>query len=427
MPTIERLFAREVLDSRGRPTVRATCALAGGVAGTASVPSGASTGTAEALELRDGDPRRYRGLGCRAAVRNVGTTLHDALSGQLVVDQAALDAAMVGLDGTPNKKRLGANAILAVSLAFARAVAAQQGIPLYQYFAGLLGRPPRALPRPTINLFSGGKHAGGQVAIQDVLVVPVAARTIDEALATTFDVYAAAAELVARKYAMRALTADEGGLAPPVSSAEAMLVDAVDAIRAAGLEPGRDVALAVDVASSHFYRDGRYSLDGASLDSAGMIERLLGWLERYPIISIEDGLAEDDWVAWPELRARVAGRALVLGDDLLCTNPARIRRAVALGAVDALLLKVNQIGTLSEAAEAYRLARDAGWAVTISARSGETEDDWLADLAVGWGGDQIKVGSIRGSERLSKYNRLLTIERATGLPLVTWPARPLPG
>jgi enolase len=226
---------------------------------------------------------------------------------------------------------------------------------------------------------------------------------------------------VSRKYGMRALTADEGGLAPAFAGAEAMLSDAVEAIRAAGFEPGRDVALAVDVAASHFYRDGRYYLGERALDSSAMIERLLGWLDRYPIVSVEDGLAEDDWAHWPVLRSRLAGRALALGDDLLCTNPARIRRAIDIQAADALLLKVNQIGTLSEAAAACGLARSAGWRVTVSARSGETEDDWLADLAVGWGGDQIKVGSITQTERLAKYNRLLEIEAETGLPLAALP------
>jgi enolase len=244
---------------------------------------------------------------------------------------------------------------------------------------------------------------------------------MDEALAMTFAVYQAAAELSYRKYGMRTLSADEGGLAPPFPSAEAMLADAVEAIGAAGLEPGREVALAVDVASSHFYRQGRYHLGAEPLDSRRMIEQLLDWLERYPIVSIEDGLAEEDWAHWPELRRKVAGQALVLGDDLLCTNPARIRRAIETGAANALLLKVNQIGTLTEAAEANQLARSAGWQVTISARSGETEDHWLADLAVGWAGDQIKVGSITQSERLAKYNRLLAIEAETGLPLVNWP------
>ncbi len=421
MPTIKRLSGLEILDSRGRPTVQATCELSSGARETVSVPSGASTGAAEALELRDGDPGRYRGMGCRKAVDHVNGELNEALSGRTFDHQSELDRAMRQLDGTANKSRLGANAILAVSLAFARACAADQGRPLYQYFAGLLSQPLQTLPRPTINLFSGGKHAGEQSPIQDVLVVPASAWTIDEALAMTFAVYQTAAELTYRKYGMRALSADEGGLAPPFPSAEAMLADAVESIRAAGLEPGQDVALAVDVASSHFYRQDRYHLGVEPLDSQGMIAQLLDWLDRYPLVSIEDGLAEDDWAHWPELRARVAGRALVLGDDLLCTNPDRLRRAIETQAADALLLKVNQIGTLTEATEACHLARSAGWRVTISARSGETEDNWLADLAVGWAGDQIKVGSITQSERLAKYNRLLAIEAETGLPLVNWP------
>lgn len=421
LPTIKSLSGLEILDSRGRPTVRATCELAHGAQGTASVPSGASTGAAEALELRDGDPQRYGGLGCRRAVGHINHQLHQALAGRSFDQHHQLDQAMLDLDGTPNKSHLGANAILAVSLAFARACAVEQGIPLYRYLADLLLEPLRTLPRPTINLFSGGKHAGGQAPIQDVLIVPASARTIDEALAVTFAVYQAAAQLCLRKYGMRALTADEGGLAPPFPHAEAMLADAVEAIRAAGFEPGREVALAVDVASSHFYRAGRYYLGNDPLDSREMIAHLQNWMERYPIVSLEDGLAEDDWAHWPELCARLAGQTLVLGDDLLCTNPARIRRAMECGAADALLLKVNQIGTLTEAAEAYRLARSAGWRVTISARSGETEDNWLADLAVGWGGDQIKVGSITQSERLAKYNRLLEIEAETSLPLVAWP------
>ena len=421
MSAIQSLSAIEILDSRGRPTVKTTCTLASGARASASVPSGASTGTAEAWELRDGDPARYRGLGCRQAVAHVNGELSLALVGCAVASQAYLDRAILDLDGTANKSHLGANALLSVSLAFARAVAAEAGKPLYASLAGLVGEPLRSLPRPTINLFSGGKHAGGQVSIQDVLVVPAAARTMDEALAVTFEVYQRAAELTQQKYGMRALKADEGGLAPPFPSAEAMIADAVAAIEAGGFVPGRDVAIAVDVASSHFFSEGHYHLGGEALTSEAMIERVAGWLDRFPIVSVEDGLAEDDWQAWPVLRERLAGRALVLGDDFLCTNPGRIRRAVAERAADALLLKVNQVGTLSEAAEAWRLARAAGWRVTVSARSGETEDDWLADLAVGWTGDQIKVGSITQSERLAKYNRLLEIEAATVLPLVRWP------
>jgi enolase len=259
------------------------------------------------------------------------------------------------------------------------------------------------------------------VPIQDLLVVPAAATTMDDALSTTVAVYQAASELMQRKYQMRMLTADEGGLAPPFANVTAMFDDAVEAIRDAGYVPGRDVVLAIDVASSHFYVDGRYQLDGAALDSRGMIAKIGEWMQKYPIVSVEDGLAEDDWAFWPELRLTIGGKALVLGDDLLCTNPQRIQRAIDEGAADALLLKVNQIGTLTEAAQACRLARSAGWRVTISARSGETEDNWLADLSVGWAGDQIKVGSITQSERLAKYNRLLAIEAETHLPIVGWP------
>jgi enolase len=422
MATIHQLTAMEILDSRGRPTVRATCELEHGATASASVPSGASTGSAEALELRDGDPLRYRGLGCRGAVANVNGPIALAVRGRAFDDPAAFDRALIDCDGTPNKSRLGANAILSASLAFARALALTKGEPLHEFIADLgPGPAPQpTLPRLTINLFSGGKHAGGQVPIQDVLIVPASARTIDQGLATAYAVYHAAVDLTKTKYSMRPLTADEGGLAPPFPSVEAMLGDAVDAIRAAGLQPGADVALAVDIASTQFYRGGRYFLGADPLDSAGMIGQIVAWLDRFPIVSVEDGLAENDWDNWPRLRNALAGRALVLGDDLLCTNPQRIRRAIESGAADALLLKVNQIGTLTEAAESLKLAREAGWRVTVSARSGETEDNWLADLAVAWG-DQIKVGSITQSERLAKYNRLLEIEAETGWPVVRWP------
>lgn len=462
MFTIKQLSALEILDSRGRPTIRACCRLTRGAEGVASVPSGASTGQAEALELRDGNPKRYRGFGCQQAVRHVNETLHQALSGRSFADQSELDQALLEVDGSANKSRLGANTILSISLSFARAASLSRRVPLYQYFAEFMGSTPltghahgaaespltrpsdtfsprrgegrgegaslrrmggpaRTLPRPTINLFSGGKHAGGQAPLQDVLVVPTSAQTMDEALAMTFEIYQCAGELIAKKYGMRPLKADEGGLAPPFPNAQAMLEDAVEAIRAAGFNPGRDVTLAVDVASSHFYHDGSYRLAEPALSSMGMIEQLACWVDTFPIVSLEDGLAEEDWEHWPSLRERLAGRCLVVGDDLLCTNPERIRRAIDLRAADTLLLKVNQIGTLTEAREAYRLARSAGWRVTVSARSGETEDNWLADLAVGWGGDQIKIGSIAQSERLSKYNRLLEIEVETRLPLVSWP------
>ena len=425
MSVIRRLRGLEILDSRGRPTVRASCELESGARGTAAAPSGASTGGSEARELRDGDPSRYAGLGCRQAVRHIDETIQQALAGRELLRQEDLDRALIDLDGTPDRARLGANALLAVSLAFCRAQAAEQGSALFQHLARLTGEgsAPRMLPRPIINLFSGGKHAGGQVPIQDLLIVPVAARSIDSALATAFDVYRAAASLIHDRYGMRLLRADEGGLAPPFENVEAMFDLALEATAAAGYSPGVDVVLGVDVASSHFYHAGRYDLMEEPLSGAEMIERLLAWADRYPIASIEDGLAEEDWEHWSMLAGRAAGRFLVVGDDLTCTNPDRIRRAVELGAADTLLLKVNQVGTLTEADEARRLAREAGWRVMVSARSGETEDDWLADLAVGWGGDQIKIGSITQSERLAKYNRLLEIESDLALPLAPWPGR----
>jgi enolase len=406
--------ALEILDSRGRPTVAARVRLEGGAAGSASVPSGASTGAAEAVELRDGDPRRHAGLGCRAAVANVRGELAVAVRGRAFGDQAELDRALVEADGSPDKSRLGANAILAVSLAYARAAATDRGVRLHEYLQPLAGDGP-ALPRPMVNLFSGGAHAGGQVAVQDVQLVPLRTGTIDDALAVVTDVYRSAAALVAHEYGMRLLTADEGGLAPAFPSSEAMLEAAVEAIRRCGLAPGEDVGLAVDVAASQLWWDTGYHVDGARLDADAMIDRVAGWVDRWPIVSVEDGLAEDDWGHWPALVARLRDRAIVVGDDLLCTNPARIARAVELGAADALLLKVNQVGTLSEAADAFAAARAAGWRVVASARSGETEDSWLADLAVGWGADFVKIGSVTQSERLAKYNRLLAIERETGL------------
>ncbi len=422
MFTIATLDCLEILDSRGRPTLQTTCRLASGASAAASIPSGASTGAAEAIELRDRDPKRYLGLGCRRAVQNVRGPLREKLSGCGFASQEELDCALCECDGTANKSHLGANAILSVSLAFARACALQLNLPLWHWFSEILGRSATHLPRPTINLFSGGKHAGKQSPLQDLLIVPASARTMDEALSIAYAVYQAAAGLIMRKYGMRALTADEGGLAPAFPHPEAMLDDAVEAIREAGLEPRADIALAVDVASSHFFCQGIYELGEERLASSEMIARLAEWTRTYPIVSIEDGLAEDEWEHWPKLRGALHGRSLTVGDDLLCTNPARVRKAVALRAADTLLLKVNQVGTLTEAREACLLARDAGWQVTFSARSGETEDHWLADLSVGWSGDQIKVGSITQSERLSKYNRLLAIEQETSFPIVSWPS-----
>lgn len=420
MPKIARLSALEILDSRGCPTLRAHCELSTGASGFASIPSGASRGAAEAIELRDGDPKRFRGLGCSKAAAHVGGAIHRHLAGRELAGQDELDEALRALDGTPDKSRLGANAILSTSLAFARAVAADRAIPLHRHFAELVGGTTTTLPRPIINLFSGGKHAGGHVPIQDVLIVP-RGQTIIDCLAMAYEIFQSAVALGRQKYSARALRADEGGLSPPFAGAENMLADAAESIQRAGLQLGTDVALAVDVAATHFYAQGTYVLGAERLGSAQMIDRLVSWQQQYGVVSIEDGLAEDDWESWPQLAERLKGRALVVGDDLLCTNPERIRKAIAAAAADALLLKVNQIGTLSEAAESLHLARTGGWSVTVSARSGDTEDDWLADLAVGWSADQIKIGSITQSERLAKYNRLLAIESETGWKLVDWP------
>ena len=417
MSTIKNLHAIEILDSRGRPTVLVQCELAKGIKASASVPSGASTGRAEALELRDGDAKRFAGLGCLQAVQNVNTILADALKGQDYSGQAELDNKLLELDATENKSNLGANAILAVSLAFARARAQEKHIPLYQHFAEMLDLELTSLPRLTINLFSGGKHAGGQVVIQDVLLAPVSATTIGESLRDSYAVLQSAIKLLDDKYHVRALKADEGGLAPAFASEEAMIQDAVAVIQHAGFKACEDMALAIDVASSHFYEDGHYLLGAKRLSPTEMIEQLATWRENYPIMSLEDGLAEEDWGNWTTFTKTLGTQCLVLGDDFLCTNPQRIKRAAESKAANALLLKVNQIGTLTEAAEALRVARAHNWQVVVSARSGETEDNWLADLAVGWQADFIKVGSIQQGERLAKYNRLLVIEDETGLPL----------
>lgn len=421
MPVIKDLKALEILDSRGRPTVKVDCILEGGIRGTASVPSGASSGAAEAHELRDGDKDRYGGLGCQKAVEHVGGEIAANLIGRVINSQAELDQRMLDLDGTPNKSRLGANAMLAVSIAYSRACAAVKRLPLFAYFHELAGSEGMQLPRPTINLFSGGLHAGGQVPIQDVLVVPASASSVDEVLAHTYAIFQAGAELARKRYGYRLLRADEGGMAPAFTTAEEMLTLAVESIEQAGLRPGEDVFLAVDVAASHFFKDGQYFLGNEPINSEEMVHKVVDWVEQFPIVSVEDGLAEEDWTYWPDLMKTIAPKARVVGDDLLCTNPARIDKAIELGAANTLLLKVNQIGTLTEAALAREKARNAGWQVTISARSGETEDDWLADLAVGWAGNQIKVGSITQSERLAKYNRLLEIEQSTDLPLEQWP------
>ena len=410
MPRIESFRAIEILDSRGRPTIKVKCRLADGAEGAASVPSGASTGRAEALELRDGDKNRYRGSGCRKAVTNVNQLISPEFRGTSFATQRDFDNWLIALDGTTDKSRFGANAILGCSLAFCRALATQNGLPLYQHLADSFSLTANRMPRLSINLFSGGKHAGGQVPIQDILLVPQA-ESVAESLELTHEVFQAAAEICNKRFRTRLLTADEGGLSPPCKSCEEMFELAVEAIDRTDLSDRMN--LAVDVAASHFEQNGKYHLDGQILQGEEMVQKVLQWIETYPLISVEDGLAEEDWVHWTSLMEQAPSDICIVGDDLLCTNPARIKQAGEQQAANTLLLKVNQIGTLTEAAVANRLARDANWNVVISARSGETEDDWLSDLAVGWGGDFIKVGSITQSERLAKYNRLLEIEHET--------------
>ena len=414
MPAIRRITAREILDSRGVPTVEAEVELEGGAWGRGMVPAGASTGRHEAVELRDGDPARYGGRGVRRAVAQVREVIAPALAG-CQAEQELVDARLVELDGTPNKSRLGANAILAVSLALARALAAARSIPLYRYFAEICpDHPAPAMPLPMVNILSGGLHtgAGPKLDVQDFLVVPLGARTYPQALEWTVRVHRTMRALLEERGFALTGVADEGGFAPRLPSNVAALELMVEAITGAGLRPGADAALALDLASTHFFRDARYELaaDGRSLDSTAMIEMLAEWHARFPIVSIEDPLAEDDWAAWQALTARLGARCQLVGDDLLTTHPERLQRAIDLGAANAVLVKMNQIGTLTETLRVVAQARAAGYRTVISARSGETEDDSLADLAVGSGAGQIKIGSVTRSERLAKYNRLLRIE-----------------
>ena len=412
--TIASIHARQILDSRGRPTVEAEVTLAGGVSARASAPSGASTGKAEAVELRDGGaPWEGRGVG--TAVDNVRREIAPLLTGRDVLDQAGVDAAMREADGTPNLARLGGNATLAVSLAVARAGAIAQGQPLYRRFAELAGTQP-TMPLPMVNILSGGLHAGRGMDVQDFLVVPVGASSYGEALDWICRVRSAATGLC-DELGLPTLLADEGGLSPGFDRSDDALDLMVRAFEKAGLRPGEDVAITLDIASSSLVDgNGAYPFPrlGRTYDSAGMIELQADWVARYPIVSIEDGLGEDDWANWPAMTERLKHIQLV-GDDLFATQPDRIRRGIENGIANAALIKVNQNGTVSGTLEAIATARSAGYATVISARSGETEDDFLADLAVGVAGGQIKVGSVRNSERMAKYNQLLRIEEA-GLP-----------
>lgn len=409
---IHAVRARQILDSRGRPTVEAEVHLEDGGFGRACAPSGASTGRYEAHELRDGEPQHYDGLGVLTAVANVNGEIAAALAGRDAFDQAGLDAAMLDLDGTRALNRLGANAVLAVSMAAARAAAGRRGLPLYRYIADITGWEP-SLPMPMTNILSGGAHAARGMDLQDFLVVPVGARSYSEALSMISRVRAAAAALM-RAEGLPTLLADEGGLSPGYARAEQALDLMMRAFDAAGLEPGAEAAIALDVAASELYRDGRYVLDGEGMRLGG--KQMAGYIadmaQRYPIVSIEDALDQDDWDNWREFTLQLPGVQIV-GDDLFVTNAVRIELGIRRQVANAALIKLNQNGTLTGTLDAIALCKSANYATVISARSGETEDSFIADLAVGTGAGQIKIGSVRNSERLAKYNQLLRIEEAS--------------
>jgi enolase 1/2/3 len=412
-PTIASVHAREILDSRGRPTVEVDLRLSDGTLTRASVPSGASTGRHEAVERRDADARRFRGRGVLGAVESVNTEIATAIRGA-DVDLAAVDRTLIGLDGTRNKSRLGANAILAVSLACARAEAAVAGQPLWRHLAA--GAEP-LLPMPMVNVISGGLHAGRQLDFQDFLVMPVGAGSYREALRMVVEVYEATADVL-RERGLSVLKADEGGFGPALDSHAAALELLDAAVERAGLRPGEDVAYALDIAATHFFDagSGTYGLasEGRTCTAAELAALIGDLADRHPVLSVEDALAEDDWAGWRALTAALGDRLQIVGDDFFTTNLERLERGIALGAANAVLVKMNQIGTISETLAVVRRAKAAGYRTVISARSGETEDPALADLAVGTAGGQIKVGSVAQSERLAKYNQLLRIEEELG-------------
>ena len=413
MSTIIDIAAREILDSRGNPTVEADVTLASGEMGRAAVPSGASTGEHEARELRDGEAARYLGKGVRKAVRNIEETIAPALRGLTATDQVEVDRTLIELDGTPNKEKLGANAILAVSMATARAAAGETGLPLYRYLGGPLSR---TLPVPMMNILNGGAHATNTVDFQEFMVVPVGVESFAEALRVGAEVFHSLKKvLVKRKLATG--VGDEGGFAPDLKDDEQALQVIIEAIEAAKYAPGKEVALALDVAASELHSAGTYTFkkSGAGTrDAAGMIDLYAKWLDEYPIVSIEDGLAEDDWEGWAQLTKTLGDRVQLVGDDLFVTNTERLARGIENGVANAILIKVNQIGTLTETLEAIDMARAAGYLSVISHRSGETEDTFIADLSVATGAGQIKTGSASRTDRVAKYNQLLRIEEELG-------------
>ena len=412
MAAIADITAREILDSRGTPTIEVDVALDSGEIGRAAVPSGASTGAHEAVELRDNDPARYGGKGVRTAVAHVEGEIFDALSGRDPTEQLLIDETLIDLDGTPNKARLGANAMLAVSLAVAKAAALAHGLALWRYLGG---PQARILPVPMMNIVNGGKHADNPIDIQEFLIQPIAAPSIAEAVRMGAEVFAALKKLLAEA-GLNTSVGDEGGFAPNLKSADEALSFIARAVEKAGYQLGEEITLAIDCAASEFFKNGLYVLagEGKTLDAAGMIDYLEGLLGRYPIASIEDALAEDDWAGWKLCSERLGGRVQLIGDDLFVTNPERLRRGIREGICNAILVKLNQIGTLSETLETVEIAHRAGYRAVISHRSGETEDTTIADLAVATNCGQIKTGSLSRSDRLAKYNQLMRIEAELG-------------
>jgi enolase len=409
---IAAVHGREVLDSRGNPTVEVEVRLGGGAWGRAIVPSGASTGAHEAVELRDGDKERYDGKGVLDAIANVNGEIADAVAGFDAFDQPGLDRLLVVLDGTPNKGRLGANALLGVSLAAAHAGAAAAGEPLYRYLGG---EAAHVLPVPLVNILNGGKHAGDSTDFQEFMIAPIGAPTFAEALRWAAETFHALGALLHER-GFATTVGDEGGYAPSLATNEAAIGVVLEAIARAGYRPGGEIAIALDPAATELYGLGSYALarEGRSLSSSELIEFWADWVDRYPIISLEDGLAEDDWAGWTALTEQLGGRIQVMGDDLLVTNTERLARAIRENAANSILIKLNQIGTLSETRDAVEMAQAAGWRAIVSHRSGETEDTTIADLVVALGTGQIKTGSISRSERIAKYNRLLRIEEELG-------------
>jgi enolase len=412
MSEVEDVFAREILDSRGNPTLEVEVVLSDGGFGRAAVPSGASTGAHEAVELRDGDAKRYGGKGVQKAVLNVNTEIADALYGLDAIDQVSIDTLMIDLDGTPNKAKLGANAILGVSLAVAKAMADSAAMPLYRYVGGV---DARTLPVPMMNIINGGEHADNPIDIQEFMIMPVGAKSFTEALQMGSEIFhALKAKLKADGHNTN--VGDEGGFAPALASSEAALEYIMSAIEAAGYKAGEEIYLALDVASSEFYENGKYELagEGKSLTSVEFADYLADLAERFPIISIEDGMDEDDWDGWKALTDKVGDTCQLVGDDLFVTNPIRLAKGIDLGIANSLLVKVNQIGTLTETLQAVSMAHRAGYTAVMSHRSGETEDATIADLAVATNCGQIKTGSLARSDRLAKYNQLLRIEEELG-------------